>query len=68
VPTRMIHAHDDPWIPVESYQDLIGGFSEDTELHLCANGGHVGFHHAGATRAYHDRVLLDFLSALALRT
>jgi uncharacterized protein len=61
VPTLVIHALDDPWIPGAMYS----GF--DWKAHplllplLPAQGGHVGFHGVGTRVPWHDQCLKIFL-------
>ena len=60
--TLMLHARDDPWIPAASYEALPA--VEAVELRLSSGGGHVGFHGAGSTVAWHDRCAEIFFSRL----
>ena len=55
VPTLIIHALDDPWIPSDAYrrQDWTTLPTIRALLPLC--GGHVGFHGVGSRVAWHDR-------------
>ncbi len=64
VPTLIIHAQDDPWIPAEPY--LTYGWRANRFLLpvLPHRGGHVGFHMAGATTPWHDRATARFLERL----
>jgi predicted alpha/beta-fold hydrolase len=63
-PTLIIHAADDPWIPISAYRAI--GWSANPFLapHLIRSGGHVGFHARGLTIPWHDSALLEFLKAL----
>ncbi|WP_114393729.1 YheT family hydrolase [Oleisolibacter albus] len=63
VPTLIIHALDDPWIPGASYQAVRWRDNPDLLPLLPAHGGHVGFHGRGGP--WHDRCLLTFLAAIA---
>ena len=65
VPTLVIHAHNDPWIPAEAY--LRHDWSANPSLTplLPESGGHVGFHGRGDRRAWHDRCALEFFSSVA---
>ncbi len=65
VPTLVIHAHDDPWIPVDAY--LRHSWRDNRHLTplLPQTGGHVGFHGRGDRRAWHDRSALAFFEAMA---
>ena len=40
----MVHAIDDPWVPVEAAQQLAALKLPDVEVLLTAAGGHNGFH------------------------
>ena len=64
VPTLVIHALDDPWIPVRSYRDR--DWSEDSaaRLLLAPGGGHVGFHGRGSPIPWHDRCIQLFFDGL----
>ena len=42
IPVLLIHADNDPWIPVEAYRGLIP--SAHLDIALSRGGGHVGFH------------------------
>jgi predicted alpha/beta-fold hydrolase len=61
-PVLMIHAEDDPWIPVGSYRGL------DPNPNLISliprSGGHVGFHAKGLEMPWHDLALVRFLDAM----
>ena len=63
VPTLVIHAHDDPWIPVDPY--LRHDWSANPSLTplIADGGGHVGFHGSGDRRAWHDRCALAFFES-----
>ena len=63
VPTLVIHAHDDPWIPVDPY--LRQDWSSNPALTplLPQGGGHVGFHGHGYRRAWHDSCALAFFES-----
>ena len=63
VPTLIIHAQNDPWIPAEPY--LAYDWSRNPKLKplLPHAGGHVGFHDAGYEASWHDRCAADFFAA-----
>ena len=73
VPTLILHACNDPWIPPAPYFSLMdraasGGLpqaSPNVEVRLAASGGHVGFHERGHTETWHDRMIDGFLRAHA---
>jgi predicted alpha/beta-fold hydrolase len=66
VPTLVLHALDDPWIPGDAYARV--AWSANPQLHpaLAERGGHVGFHGRGGRLPWHDRCLGLFLDALGL--
>ena len=61
VPTLVIHAADDPWIPMEPYREV--EWKENRQLLplLTSKGGHVGFHGRGSLTPWHDRAVVRFL-------
>jgi predicted alpha/beta-fold hydrolase len=63
VPTLVIHALDDPWIPGAPYRAFDWAGNPALVPLLPARGGHVGFHGAGGV--WHDRCLVRFFDALA---
>ena len=60
VPTLVIHARNDPWIPFSAYRD----FTWADHPHLLplfpAGGGHVGFHGRGSTIPWYNFCLARF--------
>lgn len=63
VPTLVIHAADDPWIPHDAYQGQDWAANPHLMPALTRSGGHVGFHGAGDKVAWHDRAIADFFAA-----
>jgi uncharacterized protein len=61
VPTLVIHALDDPWIPADAYLSFVWASNPCLIPLLPRHGGHVGFHGAGGSDPWHDRCLLEFL-------
>lgn len=61
VPTLLIHAEDDPWIPAHAYRAVPRAGNERLTCLLAAGGGHVGFHDREPA-AWHDRCLLQFFA------
>lgn len=61
VPTLLIHAENDPWVPVESYQARPWDRSGWLSLVLTEDGGHVGFHDKHSKVPWHERVAVQFL-------
>lgn len=62
VPTLMLHARNDPWIPAEPYARVLTSSPDVVEVVLAGSGGHVGFHEHGHTETWHDRMIDAFLS------
>ncbi len=65
VPTLVIHARNDPWIPAASY--LAVNWQDNPRLVplLPRGGGHVGFHGLGSRTAWHDRCIGLFVERIA---
>lgn len=61
VPTLLIHAQNDPWIPVGDYQNRT--WTEDGAISLLVteDGGHVGFHAKDHKVPWHERVSGHYL-------
>jgi uncharacterized protein len=66
VPTLLIHARNDPWIPPNAY--LAFDWSSNPRLTplLPKGGGHVGFHGFGSFVPWHDRCIAAFLDRLTV--
>lgn len=64
VPTLLVHAADDPWIPPEPYRDYDWGRAPACRLALTERGGHVGFHGRGSRIAWHDRCAARFVDGV----
>ncbi len=62
VPTRVIHALDDPWIPAEMYLAVDWGAFADVSATLTPRGGHVGFHGPGGV--WSDAEAIRFLETV----
>jgi predicted alpha/beta-fold hydrolase len=65
VPTLVIHALDDPWIPAASYAAVAWRDNPRLVPLLPRRGGHVGFLGADRERSWHDLCLLRFLAPLS---
>jgi len=63
VPTLLIHALDDPWIPPEPYRDFDWPRHANLRAVLTRRGGHVGFHGDDAV-AWHDLAIARFFEGL----
>jgi len=61
VPTLVVHARDDPWIPSGAYLSYRWERNARLVPLLPRGGGHVGFHAAAGPPAWHDRAILAFL-------
>ena len=55
VPTLVIHADNDPWIPMSPYREVDWSANPHLTPALTRGGGHVGFHGRGTRTAWHDR-------------
>lgn len=64
VPTLVIHALNDPWIPADAYLGFDWAANRKLTPLLPKGGGHVGFHGLGGRAAWHDRCIARFLAAL----
>ncbi len=62
-PTLLIHADNDPWVPVAQYRAY--PWRDAPMLTYCETrgGGHVGFHGVGSALPWHDRAALAFFAA-----
>ncbi len=65
VPTLLIHARDDPWIPARVYDQVDWARNPMLSLQLATGGGHVGFHDRRGRPAWHDRCVLAFLRSVS---
>jgi hypothetical protein len=64
VPTLVIHALDDPWIPAGPYRDYAWRRNSYLVPLLPERGGHVGFHAPEDRIAWHDRCVAAFFAEL----
>ncbi len=62
VPTLVLHALDDPWIPAEAYTSFDWSSAPALVAGLPPGGGHVGFHAQGGRVPWHDRCLEALLA------
>lgn len=65
VPTLLIHAEDDPWVPVAPYRGLDWSRLPKLHLALTRSGGHVGFHIRDGWESWHDRRIVEVLDRLS---
>jgi len=61
VPTLLIHAQNDPWIPVEDYQSREWPEDGAISLLITDDGGHVGFHTKDHKVPWQERVAGHYL-------
>ena len=64
VPTLVIHALDDPWIPAEAYLGYDWRRNPSLVPLLPARGGHIGFQGRDRGAPWHDLCIERFLAAL----
>ena len=67
VPTLMLHASNDPWIPVQPYLSAQHEAGIYVKIVIARSGGHVGFHEHGYAETWHDRMIDTFLAGLTNR-
>jgi predicted alpha/beta-fold hydrolase len=65
VPTLVVHARNDPWIPPDAYLSFDWKANPKLVPLLPRGGGHVGFHGLGSVVPWHDRCIAEFLHRLA---
>ncbi len=65
VPTLVIHALDDPWVPGRLYTEYPWRENACLVPLLPSRGGHVGFHDASSTTTWHDRCVERFFGDLS---
>lgn len=64
VPTLLVHALDDPWIPGEAYRAIPWADNPCLTPLLSPRGGHVGFHGAGSPIPWSDRCAAQFFAGV----
>lgn len=64
MPTLMIHAANDPWIPAASYRAVDWEGNPRLTPLLVSGGGHVGFHRKGGAPNWHDVCLGAFFGTV----
>ncbi len=62
VPLLMVHAENDPWIPIAPYRELQNDSPSNVEIVIARSGGHVGFHAKDSMWTWHDRLIHRFLN------
>lgn len=63
-PTLLIHARNDPWVPVAAYHKRRWLADGAVSLLIADDGGHVGFHGKGHKVPWQDRVAAKYLEYL----
>lgn len=61
LPTLIVHALDDPWIPRSCYDTVDWARLPTVTTALSSHGGHLGFHGVGSCVPWHDRLVLAWL-------
>lgn len=64
LPTLVIHAFDDPWVPPEPYREFEWRGHPSLHAVFTRRGGHVGFH-GGNAAAWHDLAIARFFENLS---
>ncbi len=65
VPTLVVHARDDPWIPAAPYLDFDWAGNPRLLPLLPRTGGHVGFHGLDSWTPWHDRCIALFFDKMS---
>ncbi|MEM7568765.1 MAG: alpha/beta fold hydrolase [Pseudomonadota bacterium] len=63
IPTLVLHAADDPWIPCESYAPFRPKPGDKAQMLIVPRGGHVGFHFQGEPRPGYCSAALTWFGA-----
>jgi predicted alpha/beta-fold hydrolase len=64
VPTLILHACNDPWIPVRPYLSAKRVAPPNVKIVVARSGGHLGFHEEGYADTWHDRMIDAFVGEL----
>lgn len=64
IPTLLIHACDDPWIPIEDYRAFAWNQNPMLRPLFPRSGGHVGFHSKDDRVPWFDLRLSEFLAEI----
>jgi predicted alpha/beta-fold hydrolase len=67
VPSLLIQALDDPWIPNEPYRRYAWRSNPSLTPLLADSGGHVGFVGVDRRTPWHDLAMARFLDAVVSR-
>jgi uncharacterized protein len=68
VPTLVIHALDDPWVPAAPYLAYDWKKNRSLVAAFPAGGGHVGFHGSDRRNCWHDLATVQFLESVFSRS
>ena len=63
VPTLVLHASDDPWIPADAYLDFPWPVNPNLTMVLSRRGGHLGFHGRGSPIPWHVQCIGRFFES-----
>jgi hypothetical protein len=63
IPTLVVAAMDDPWIPGRLYGSFDWKGNNALHPRLLAGGGHVGFHGTGSAHPWSDQAVCRFLAS-----
>lgn len=61
-PTLILHADNDPWIPIAIYQSIDWDAFPMLTPAIAASGGHVGFHGQDGETPWHNACLYAFIN------
>jgi uncharacterized protein len=67
VPTLVIHAIDDPWVPSDPYSVFDWSSNRHLVPLLPPRGGHVGFHGRDRSAPWHDLAVAQFFATALTR-
>lgn len=67
LPTLVLHAMDDPWIPARCYEAIDWKGVTSVETVFSPRGGHLGFHDRSSRIGWHDRVMTAWLDKRFVR-
>lgn len=63
IPTLLIHARNDPWIPAAAFTDIDIASLSNISLALADSGGHVGFHGRNRETPWHNMCAYTYMSS-----
>lgn len=64
VPTLLLHAANDPWIPADAYEAYDWPTNPALRAIVAPGGGHVGFHARGSKVPWHDRCIAAYFDCV----